>query len=215
MSTFFLFHKMTYSDDIINLVVYSVKEGSSATDVSKRFKISIKTVRRWLQKYSDKVNVNMPIRTIRKRINRKFDKYADKIVNYVKQNIGCSIHDIYLYGCGKEISLSTISRIAKSNGIVHKRISNKIICKDVEKINEDRKIFVQQMNYNMKDVILCAQARDEVSFCINDHQRYGYGFSGEDIIIQWKHKQNRKRLTTIAAISNLCRAIVVGQLLEV
>ena len=203
MSTFFLFHKMTYSDDIINLVVYSVKEGSSATDVSKRFKISIKTVRRWLQKYSDKVNVNMPIRTIRKRINRKFDKYADKIVNYVKQNIGCSIHDIYLYGCGKEISLSTISRIAKSNGIVHKRISNKIICKDVEKINEDRKIFVQQMNYNMKDVILCAQARDEVSFCINDHQRYGYGFSGEDIIIQWKHKQNRKRLTTIAAISNL------------
>ena len=144
----------------------------------------------------------MPIRTIRKRINRKFDKYADKIVNYVKQNIGCSIHDIYLYGCGKEISLSTISRIAKSNGIVHKRISNKIICKDVEKINEDRKIFVQQMNYNMKDVILCAQARDEVSFCINDHQRYGYGFSGEDIIIQWKHKQNRKRLTTIAAISN-------------
>lgn len=26
--------------------------------------------------------------------------------------------------------------------------------------------------------------------------------SGEDIIIEWKHKQNRKRLTTIAAISN-------------
>ena len=58
------------------------------------------------------------------------------------------------------------------------------------------------MNYDMNDVILCAQARDEVSFCINDHQRYGYGVSGEDIIIEWKHKQNRKRLTTIAAISN-------------
>ena len=42
------------------------------------------------------------------------------------------------------------------------------------------------MNYDMNDVIFL----DEVSFCINDHQRYGYGFSGEDIIIQWKHKQN-------------------------
>ena len=54
------------------------------------------------------------------------------------------------------------------------------------------------MNYDMNDVVFL----DEVSFCINDHQRYGYGFSGEDIIMKWKHKQNKKRLTTIAAISN-------------
>ena len=87
------------------------------------------------------------------------------------------------------------------------RISNKIICKDIEKINTDRRIFAKKMNYDMNDVILCAQARDEVSYArkrsINDHQRYGYGFSGEDIIIEWKHRQNRKRLTTIAAISNI------------
>ena len=55
------------------------------------------------------------------------------------------------------------------------RLSNKIICKDMEKIDEERRTFAQQMNYDMNNVILCAQARDEVSFCINDHQRYGYG----------------------------------------
>ena len=62
------------------------------------------------------------------------------------------------------------------------------------------------MDYDMNNVILCAQARDEVSYArkrgINDHQRYGYGFTGEDILIEWKHKQNKKRLTTIAANSN-------------
>ena len=78
------------------------------------------------------------------------------------------------------------------------RISNKIICKDKEEINEDRRTFAQQMDYDMNNVIFL----DEVSFCINDHQRYGYGFTGEDILIEWKHKQNKKRLTTIAAISN-------------
>ena len=64
----------------------------------------------------------------------------------------------------------------------------------MEKINEERRTFAQQMNYDMNDVILCAQARDEVSYArkrgINDHQRYGYGISGEDIIIEWKHRQN-------------------------
>ena len=83
------------------------------------------------------------------------------------------------------------------------RISNKIICKDKEEINEDRRTFAQQMDYDMNNVIFL----DEVSYArkrgINDHQRYGYGFTGEDILIEWKHKQNKKRLTTIAAISNI------------
>ena len=85
------------------------------------------------------------------------------------------------------MSLSTILRITKANGIVHKRIGNKVVCKDIEKINQDRKTFAQLMNYDMNDVIFL----DEVSFCINDHQRYGYGFSGEDIIIQWKHTNEK------------------------
>jgi transposase len=109
---------MTYSDDIINLALNSVKEGISVPQVVKIYKLSTKTVYRWINLYMDNVNANYLVTPIRKRSNRKFDKYADKIVNYVKQNIGCSIYDIYLYGCGKEISLSTISRIAKANGIV-------------------------------------------------------------------------------------------------
>ena len=108
---------MTYSDDIINLVLRSVKEGYSVSEASKMFKISIKTVRRWINLYMD-INSNYLVTPTRKRSNRKFDEYADRIVDYVKQNIGCSIYDIYLYGSGKEISLSTISRIAKANGIV-------------------------------------------------------------------------------------------------
>ena len=51
------------SDDIINLVLYSVKEGYSVPDVSKRFKISKKTVRRWLHNYADEVDLNKPIST--------------------------------------------------------------------------------------------------------------------------------------------------------
>ena len=200
MTQYFLFTLMTYSDDIINLALNSIREEIGVPQVAKMYKLSTKTVYRWINLYMDNVNININylVTPTRKRSNRKFDRYAERVVDFVKQNIGCSIYDIYLYGCGKEISLSTISRIAKANGIVHKRLSNKIICKDMEKINEDRRTFAQQMNYDMNDVIFL----DEVSFCINDHQRYGYGFSGEDIIIEWKHKQNRKRLTTIAAISN-------------
>jgi len=41
---------------------------------------------------------------------------------------------------------------------------------------------------------------------VNDHQRYAYGPKGEEIsrlrALQWKHKHTKKRLTTIAAISN-------------
>ena len=37
---------------------------------------------------------------------------------------------------------------------------------------------------------------------MNDHQRYAYGLKGEEIKMQWKHKHTKKRLTTIAAISN-------------
>ena len=96
---------MTYSDDIINLVLRSVKEGYSVSEVSKLFKISIKTVHRWINLYMDNMNSNYLVTPTRKRSNRKFDGYADRVVNYVKQNIGCSIYDIYLYGCGKEISL--------------------------------------------------------------------------------------------------------------
>ena len=104
---------MTYSDDIINLVLNSVREGISVPQVAKMYKLSTKTVYRWINLYMDIVNINYLITPTRKRSNRKFDKYAERVVDYVKQNIGCSIYDIYLYGCAKEISLSTISRIAK------------------------------------------------------------------------------------------------------
>ena len=136
MTPYFLFKIMTYSDDIINLALNSVKEGNNVPNVAKMYKLSTKTVYRWINMYMQNMNLNYVITTTRTRTNRKFDNYTDRVVSYVKQDIGCSIYDIYLYGCRKEISLSTISRIAKANGIVHKRISNKIICKDIEKINQ-------------------------------------------------------------------------------
>ena len=137
---------MTYSDDVINLALSSVREGMSVPQVAKMYKLSTKIVYRWINLYMNSRNSNYVVTPPSKRSNRKIDKYADRVVNYVKQNIACSIYDIYLYGCRKEISLSTISRIAKANGIVHKRLSNKIICKDMEKINEDRRVFAQQMS---------------------------------------------------------------------
>ena len=36
---------------------------------------------------------------------------------------------------------------------------------------------------------------------ISDHKSYGFGLTGQEISMNWKHKNNKKRLTTIAAIS--------------
>lgn len=199
---------MTYSDDLINLVLNNIYEGKSVVETSLTFKITKQTIYRWINLYMDIINLNKFVKVNRKRKNRKFDIHANTIVNYVTNNKGCSIYDIYLNAVNKQISLSTISRIAKANGISHKRINNKTICKDETKVLEERKTFARGRNYNIEDVIFI----DEVSFCIDDHKRYGFGLKGEEIKKNWKHKHNKKRLTTIAAIS--LNGIVTKQTIE-
>ena len=153
---------MTYSDDVINLVLYALKDGVSLKEVICRYRVSKRTVYRWCCAYMHEVNVNKVIKPIRRRSNRKFDIHASAIVTYVKANTGSTIYDLYNHAVHKKISLSTISRIAKANGIVHKRINNKTVAKDPELIEEDRKRFVSEIDYDMKDVIYSACA-DEVS----------------------------------------------------
>lgn len=188
---------MTYSDDLINRVLHNVKEGRTVVEVSLIFKITKQTIYRWMKLYMNQIILNQFVSPVRQRTNRKCDIYVNSIVEYVRNNKGCSIYDIYLHAVNRQISLSTISRIAKANGISHKRINNKVIGKDIAKIEEERKTFAQERNYDIKDAIFI----DETSFCINDHKRYGFGMKGEEINKNWKHKHNKKRLTTIAAIS--------------
>lgn len=156
---------MTYSDDLINLVLYNINEGKSIAETSLIFKITKQTIYRWMNLYMDQIILNKFVKPERRRTNRKFDIYGNTIVNYVTNNKGCSIYDIYLNAVNKQISLSTISRIAKANGICHKRINNKTICKDKTKIEEERKIFARERDDNIEDVIFI----DEVSYALARH----------------------------------------------
>ena len=150
---------MTYSDDVINFVLFALREGITIQNLMNRYHVSKRTIYRWCNLYMSEVKQNKRIQPKHQRSNRKIDIYAKAVVDYVTTNKGCSIYDIYNNAVNKEISLSTISRIAKANNIVHKKINLKTVAKDVTLINEDRKKFAQDMDYDMNSVIFT----DEVS----------------------------------------------------
>ena len=64
---------MTYSDDVINLVLYALKDGVSLKEVICRYRVSKRTVYRWCRAYMHEVNVNKIIKPTHERSNRKFD----------------------------------------------------------------------------------------------------------------------------------------------
>ena len=103
-------------------------------------------------------------------------QYKSKIIEYVKKNAGCSLKDIS-QSISNTLSYSSICKLLKSNGISHKRISTRIVCKDLTQIEESRKIFVKDLNYNIHDAIYI----DETAFKISDIKRYGYTIKGEEI----------------------------------
>ena len=76
----------------------------------------------------------------------------------------------------------------KENNISHKRIQNRIVCKDINKIKEDRNNFSNNNdNNNFNEYI----SIDESSFCITDLQKYGYSKKGQEIKRIIKHKHNK------------------------
>lgn len=190
---------MTYSTDMIYLVLEKVEKKELVVNIAKTFDISRRTIYRWIQLYLDtKLVYRNDFQLNKKRINAKKYRYYKSVINYVHSNKGCSIYDIYLNAVDKQISLSTISRICKETNISHKKISNKVVGKSVEEIEQDRTSFVNKMDFKVNDAIYI----DEVSFVVSDHKRYGYGTKGEELTIIRKHKHNKERKTVIAAIDH-------------
>ena len=105
--------------------------------------------------YMDQVMMNQMVTRQTCRSNRKLDKYASAVVDYVTNNLGCSIYDIYLNAVNKEISLSTISRIAKANGISHKKSTIKQYVKTLLKLKMNENSLLKKKHMKlMKQYLL-------------------------------------------------------------
>lgn len=87
-------------------------------------------------------------------------------------------------------------------------MNNHIVCKDIEKIMQERINFVNNIDFDINDVIYI----DESSFCVNLRKNYGYSKKGKEINKFIRHKHNKKRNTLLAAMSN--NKIVAYKVLE-
>ena len=167
---------MTYNLDIINLFINQYLNNISLKNISKNLNISLQTLKRWLLLYSNNIINKQPIKkeTIEKNKklhgSNKKDKYTFEIINFVFKNEGCLLDDIYNF-INKEISKSTICRILKENNITRKKCNIRVVCKDINKIEEIRYEFSKNVN---KEIFLESEFIDETSFCIDDIFNYGY-----------------------------------------
>ena len=194
---------MTYNVDIINLFLNKFINNISLNNISKNLNISVQTLKRWIFLYSNNILNKIPIKKedlIRNKklhgLNKK-DKYINNIISYVYKNEGCLLDDIYKY-INKEISKSSICRILKENNITRKRCNIRVVCKDINKINNIRHDFSKETD---EDIFLNSEFIDETSFCVNDIINYGYSEKGKEILKITKHSKNKERLTLLTSIS--------------
>ena len=94
---------------------------------------------------------------------------------------------------------SSVCNILKNNNITHKRIYNRVIGKNLDKIDSERKLFSNKITDEQFFNVICIY---ETSKCINDYKRYGYSYKGTEIKKTYKHKHNQERRTLLSAISN-------------
>ncbi len=204
---------MTYSIDLKNIFIKKVINGISFKNISEAIDISITTCYRWYDKYIDYINSKTFIKDKLTKIHKsnKINFYKDMIINYVNNNSEIILEDIKKDVTNNNLSISTISIFLKENKISRKRIKHKIVCKNLDKIHEERKTFAinQTENYNN---YLCL---DETSFCVSDKRLYGYSKKRSEINKLTKHKHNKERLSLISIISNkkiVCKKIYDGSL---
>ena len=199
---------MTYTVDIINLFLLNVWNNIKTVEIAERLNITRQTVRRWKIIYSFNIDSRVPLNKIKKEHkDSKSKAYVERIVTFVQSNLGCSLEDIKK-SINNELSPSTICKILKQNKITHKRISNSVVCDSLENIDNKRTEFMKNLNFDVEDAVYI----DETSFCLNDLKNYGYSKSGESIKICHRHKQNKKRLTLISAISK--NGIVANEIVD-
>ena len=97
------------------------------------------------------------------------------------------------------ISKPSICKLLKKNNITHKRYKTRIIAKDINLIEADRKIIANSFT---DEEYLNMIAIDEMPIRIEDYTNYGYSLKGIEIKKVAKHKNTKKRLTLLKAISN-------------
>jgi hypothetical protein len=107
------------------------------------------------------------------------------------------VNDIYEH-INKDLSKPSICRILKNNNISRKRCNIRVVCKDINKIEELRKDFSKNIDNN---IFLESEFIDETSFCVNDIINYGYSNKGKEILKITKHSRNKERLTLLSSIS--------------
>jgi transposase len=194
---------MTYNIDIINLFLKKFINNISLNNISKNLNISVQTLKRWIFLYSNNILNKIPVKKEDLIKNKKIhglnkkDKYINKIISYVYKNEGCLLDDIYKY-INKEISKPSICRILKENNITRKRCNIRVVCKDINKINNIRHDFSKKTD---EDIFLNSEFIDETSFCVNDIINYGYSEKGKEILKITKHSKNKERLTLLTSIS--------------
>jgi transposase/DNA-binding protein Fis len=194
---------MTYNLDIINLFINYYINGNNLITISKNLNISIPTLKRWYFLYENNINNKIPLTynyLIKKRKihgSNKIEKYKDIVIKYVNNNEGCILNDIYEH-VNKDLSKPSICRILKSNNISRKRCNIRVVCKDINKIEELRKDFSKHIDNN---IFLESEFIDETSFCVNDIFNYGYSNKGKEILKITKHSRNKERLTLLSSIS--------------
>jgi transposase len=193
---------MTYNIEIKNLVITYLIEKMKKTTISKILKLSISTVNNWSNKYEDNIANKKFLTKTKSNTSHhglnKMHKFIDTIKTYVSTNKGCNLNDIVINATDNKLSKSTVCRILKENNISRKRIQNRIVCKDIDKIKDDRITFADNSdNNNFNEYI----SIDESSFCITDMQKYGYSKKGEEIKRVMKHKHNKERYSLLLAIN--------------
>lgn len=199
---------MTYNIDIINLCIYHYSLKTKLTKISSILNISKQTIYKWIFLYKNYFDNNEYLTEISyKNIKNskihglnKIHLYESCICEYINNNEGSTLIDIIKNIQHINISKSSIVRILKKNNYTYKKINNKIIPYDVEILNNNRKNYVDKLNLETFNEIICI---DESSFCVTDHNRYGYSKSGIEIKKIFKHKKVKERRSLLAAINNI------------
>lgn len=164
---------MTYSIDIKNIVISNFIDKIKKITISKTLKLSLTTINNWEYLYRENITNKTYLskeNCIQHQhgLNKKY-QYIDSIKNYVNEHEGCTLNDIVKNVTNDNLSNSSICRILKENNITRKKIQNRIVCKDINKIKEDRQNFANNDDNN--DFINYISI-DESSFCITGFYIY-------------------------------------------
>jgi len=191
---------MTYSLEIINLVLNDIRNNVKITHISKKYNLSYNTIKNWIFKYNVNLETDQPVVKIQRDKHKilKQDFYKDLLLNFVKDNPIITLKNIYNH-FKESISISLIHKILKNNNISRKKVNLRYVYKDINLIEKDRKKYAFSLNQSEFNNFIHL---DETSISINKNKIYGYSKKGIEIKKIIKHKHSREHYSCLTAISN-------------